>query len=95
PYKEITPKAPAVFALRSIKPPNKKESDSADVGRTLLFFGPYKKEMSGETIQIYQTAREGVGTKVHRLILEVEAEEKVVDELLAKMDLNKLAGLIK
>ncbi len=95
PYKEIPPKPPAVFALRSIAQARKQESESEDVGRTLLFFGPYKKEMSGETIQIYQTTKEGVGTKVHRLILEIEAEEKVVDELLATMDLNKLAGLIK
>jgi len=91
--KEIAPKAPAVIALRTVRASQPSPSDGLDT--TMLFFGTYKKEKSGDTFKIYQTSDTGQGAKVHRLILEIEADEKIVDELLTKMDLNKLAALIQ
>lgn len=91
--KEITPKAPAVYALRTVRASRPNQSDGLDT--TMLFFGTYKKEKSGDTFKIYQTSDTGPGAKVQRLILEIEADEKIVDELLAKMDLNMLAAMIR
>jgi hypothetical protein len=91
--KEITPKAPAIHALRTVRSSQPSPSDGLDT--TMLFFGTYKKKKSGDTFQIYQTSDAGPGAKIHRLILEIEADEKIVEELLAKMNLKELAALIQ
>lgn len=90
--KEIPAPAPAFGAIRMDQSTNPQLSGN---GTTWVFLGPFSKKGSGDSFQIYTTSKSGKGTDITRIIIQIRADGKVADDLLAKMDLKGLAGLIK